>query len=113
MVSLDSQWFILVASLLGGYAFVFGFLRRLNEWYYVSRLGKLQHYPLPPGDMGWPFLGNMPTFLKAFKSDPESFINNLVSRYTSIYFSSKDKFYFLHSMNLNSLQHNICTVQNR
>jgi ent-kaurenoic acid hydroxylase len=80
MVLLDSQWFILVASLLGGYAFVFGFIRRLNEWYYVRRLGKL---PLPPGDMGWPFLGNMPTFLKAFKSDPDSFINNLISRYYS------------------------------
>jgi len=85
MVSLDSQWFILVAALLGGYAFVFGFLRRLNEWYYVGRLGTLQN--LPPGDLGWPFLGNMPTFLKAFKSDPDSFINNLVSRYSSIYFS--------------------------
>ncbi|XP_045807521.1 beta-amyrin 11-oxidase-like [Trifolium pratense] len=80
MVLLDSQWFILVVALLGGYAFVFGFIRRLNEWYYVSRLGKLP-LPLPPGDMGWPFLGNMPTFLKAFKSDPDSFINNLVSRY--------------------------------
>ncbi|KAK2372430.1 ent-kaurenoic acid oxidase [Trifolium repens] len=78
MMLLDSQWFILVAAMLGGYAFVFGFIRRLNEWYYVSRLGKL---PLPPGDMGWPFLGNMPTFLKAFKSDPDSFINNLISRY--------------------------------
>lgn len=81
MVLLDySQWLILVAALLGGYAFVFGFLRRLNEWYYVGRLGKSQN--LPPGDMGWPFLGSMSTFLKAFKSaDPDSFINNLVSRY--------------------------------
>lgn len=80
MVSLDSPlWFILVAALLGGYAFVFGFLRRVNEWYYAGRLGKMQH-PLPPGDMGWPFLGNMLTFLKAFKSDPDSFIHDLVSR---------------------------------
>lgn len=80
VVSLDSLWFILVVALLGGYAFVFGFLRRINEWYYVGRLGKMQ-YPIPPGDMGWPFLGNMPTFLKAFKSaDPDSFIYDLVSR---------------------------------
>ncbi|XP_061345101.1 beta-amyrin 11-oxidase-like [Gastrolobium bilobum] len=80
MVLLDSLWFIVVASLLGGYAFVFGILRRVNEWYYVGRVGKTQ-YPLPPGDLGWPFLGNMHTFLKAFKSDPDSFIYDLVSRY--------------------------------
>ncbi|XP_027362084.1 beta-amyrin 11-oxidase-like [Abrus precatorius] len=80
MVFLDSLWLTLIVALLGGYAFVFGFLRRVNEWYYVSRLRKMQH-SLPPGDMGWPFLGNMPSFLKAFKSDPDSFIYNLVSRY--------------------------------
>jgi len=83
MVLLDSQWFILVAAFLGGYAFVFGFLRRLNEWYYVGRLGKSQN--LPPGDMGWPFFGNMPTFAKYAKSDPDSLIHNLISRYSSIY----------------------------
>ncbi|KAL2348255.1 hypothetical protein Fmac_002255 [Flemingia macrophylla] len=80
MVFLDSSWLILVAALLGGYAFVFGVVRRVNEWYYVSWLRKMTH-PLPPGDMGWPFLGNIPTFLKAFKSDPDSFIYDLVSRY--------------------------------
>ncbi|KAJ1414598.1 Cytochrome P450 [Sesbania bispinosa] len=83
---MDSLWLILVGALLGGYAFVFGFLRRVNEWYYVGFRVQLQgkknnmQYPLPPGDLGWPFLGNMFTFLKAFKSDPDSFINNLVSR---------------------------------
>lgn len=79
MVLLYSVWFILVAAVLGGYAFVFGFLRRVNDWYYVWRVGRTQ-YPLPPGDMGWPFLGNLHTFLKAFKSDPDSFIHDLVSR---------------------------------
>ncbi|GMY29796.1 beta-amyrin 11-oxidase-like [Fagus crenata] len=79
-------WLIL-AVLLGGYVFVFGFLRRFNELYYVRRLGKTK-YPLPPGDMGWPYLGGLPTFLKAFKSeDPDSYIHNLVSKYgrTGIY----------------------------
>ncbi|MED6167707.1 hypothetical protein PIB30_005332 [Stylosanthes scabra] len=72
---------MVVAALLGGYAFVFGFLRRINNWYYAWSVGKTK-YPLPPGDMGWPFLGNMPSFLRAFKSsDPDSFIHNLVSRY--------------------------------
>ncbi|KAH1106536.1 hypothetical protein J1N35_010304 [Gossypium stocksii] len=44
--------------------------------------------PLPPGHMGWPFIGNMWSFFKASNSqDPDSFIDNLVKRYgrTSIY----------------------------
>ncbi|KAI4327253.1 hypothetical protein L6164_019737 [Bauhinia variegata] len=79
---IDSLLLILAAS----YAFVFGFLRRVNEWYYVGRLGNTK-YPLPPGDLGWPLLGNMITFLRAFKSDPDSFIYSLVSRHgrTGIY----------------------------
>ena len=80
MVFVHSLWFILVAALLG-YAFVFGFLWRVNEWYYVSRLGRKIQHTLPPGHLGWPFLGNMLTFFRAFKSDPDSFINDLVSRY--------------------------------
>jgi ent-kaurenoic acid hydroxylase len=78
-MGLEFLWLIL-AVVLGGYVFVLGFLKRFNEWYYVGRLGKTQ-YPLPPGDMGWPYLGCLPTFLKAFKSnDPDSFIYNLVSK---------------------------------
>lgn len=90
-----SLCFILVAALLGGYAFVFEFLRRVNEWYYVGRLGKMQH-PLPPGDLGWPFLGNMLTFLKAFKSDPDSFIYDLFSRFPLCSLSYTHKFTQLH-----------------
>ncbi|RDY08724.1 Beta-amyrin 11-oxidase, partial [Mucuna pruriens] len=80
MMLLDCWWVIVLASLFGGYAFVFWFVRRVNEWYYVWRVGKLQH-PLPPGDLGWPLFGNMPSFLNAFKSDPDSFLHHLVSRY--------------------------------
>ncbi|KAF5445467.1 hypothetical protein F2P56_034514, partial [Juglans regia] len=79
-------WSIL-AVLLGVYVFVFQFLKGFNEWYYVGRLGKTQ-YPLPPGDMGWPFIGSLRAFLKAFRSgDPESFMHNLFSKYekTGIY----------------------------
>ena len=80
---MELLWLIL-SVLLGGYVFVFGFLRRFNEWYYVRRLGKTQ-YPLPPGDMGWPYLGVLPTFLKAFKSDdPDSYIYSLVSKSLSL-----------------------------
>ncbi|KAK8571796.1 hypothetical protein V6N12_027869 [Hibiscus sabdariffa] len=85
-VDLDSVWLIL-AAVVGAYAFLFGFLKKINEWYYVIRLGK-KHTSLPPGDMGWPFVGNMISFLRAFRSkDPDSFINNLVHKYgrTGIY----------------------------
>ena len=82
-MEMELLWLIL-SVLLGGYVFVFGFLRRFNEWYYVRRLGKTQ-YPLPPGDMGWPYLGGLPTFLKAFKSDdPDSYIYSLVSKSLSL-----------------------------
>ncbi|XWS49597.1 hypothetical protein CRYUN_Cryun12cG0016800 [Craigia yunnanensis] len=87
-MALDFQPLILsVVVGLGTYVFLFGFLRKVNEWYYVSRLGEKKH-SLPPGDMGWPILGNMWSFLKAFRSkDPETFINNLVKSYgrTGIY----------------------------
>ncbi|XP_039166843.1 beta-amyrin 11-oxidase [Eucalyptus grandis] len=67
--------------LRGGYAFVFGFLRKINEWLYVRKLGEKQ-YSLPPGDMGWPFLGKMLSFWRAFKfGDPDSFISSFVTRY--------------------------------
>ncbi|XP_022738013.1 beta-amyrin 11-oxidase-like [Durio zibethinus] len=85
-MGLEFLWSI-VAVVAGTYVFLFGFLRKINEWYYVSRLGKKQN-PLPPGDMGWPFIGNMWSFLTAFKSQyPDSFIGNLIKRHgrTSIY----------------------------
>ncbi|KAK8703794.1 hypothetical protein V6N13_047440 [Hibiscus sabdariffa] len=89
-VELDSVWLIL-AAVVGAYVFLFGFLKIINEWYYVIRLGKKKHTSLPPGDMGWPFVGNMISFLRAFRSnDPDSFINNLVHSYgqTGIYKTS-------------------------
>ncbi|XP_065864866.1 ent-kaurenoic acid oxidase 2-like [Euphorbia lathyris] len=57
------------------------FLKSVNGWLYESKLGEIR-YALPPGDLGWPFIGNMWTFLRAFKSsDPDSFIRNVVNRY--------------------------------
>ncbi|CAH9118140.1 unnamed protein product [Cuscuta europaea] len=57
-------------------------LRRVNGWYYERvKLGE-QRCSLPPGDLGWPFIGNMWSFLTAFKSpNPDSFISSFVSRY--------------------------------
>lgn len=68
------------ALVLGGYAFVFRFLRRLNDWYYARRR-RNDAFRLPPGDMGWPFLGAMPSFLSSVRSHPDSFLSRLVSRH--------------------------------
>ncbi|KAL4380837.1 hypothetical protein HN51_004177 [Arachis hypogaea] len=56
-------------------------MKNVNWWLYESKLGEKQ-YSLPPGDMGWPFIGNMWSFLRAFKSsDPDSFLSAFVSRF--------------------------------
>ena len=58
----------------------YGVLKNANEWFYVRRLGKKRQF-LPPGDMGWPFIGTQLSFLKAFKSNyPDSFISNFAAR---------------------------------
>nr|ALR74629.1 gibberellin biosynthesis-related protein KAO1 [Salvia miltiorrhiza] len=55
-------------------------LRRVTGWCYERNLGE-RRYELPPGDLGWPFIGNMWSFLRAFKcSRPESFISSFVDR---------------------------------
>ncbi|GMY35322.1 beta-amyrin 11-oxidase-like [Fagus crenata] len=85
-MNLDFLWGI-VAALLGGYVFVFWFLKRVNEWYYVGTMRKTT-CRLPPGDMGCTFLGNMlPLFKTRQSGDSNSFIHNLVTRYgkTGIY----------------------------
>ncbi|KAL9447423.1 hypothetical protein AB3S75_014985 [Citrus x aurantiifolia] len=85
-MELDLLWLILSIA-AGSYIIVYAFARRVNEWYHVSKLGEKRHF-LPPGDMGWPLLGNMPSFLRAYRSDnPETFIDSIVERYgrTGVY----------------------------
>ncbi|KAF7844912.1 ent-kaurenoic acid oxidase 2 [Senna tora] len=56
-------------------------LKNINWWLYESQFGG-KKYSLPPGDMGWPIVGNMWSFLSAFKfGDPDSFVSSFVSRY--------------------------------
>ncbi|KAK4270541.1 hypothetical protein QN277_023564 [Acacia crassicarpa] len=56
-------------------------LRNVNWWIYERPLGEKQYY-LPLGDLGLPIIGNMWSFLFAFKSGrPESFMNSIVTKY--------------------------------
>ncbi|KAG8473837.1 hypothetical protein CXB51_035861 [Gossypium anomalum] len=85
MDMMGPMWMMIaVLAILGGLKWV---LRRVNWWVYETQLGDKRH-ALPPGDLGWPFIGNMWSFLRAFRSnDPDSFIGSFVSRFghTGIY----------------------------
>ncbi|OWM64315.1 ent-kaurenoic acid oxidase 2 isoform X1 [Punica granatum] len=73
-----------VSGLLGA---LFWGMSRVNCFVYERKLGEKRLW-LPPGDLGWPFIGNMWTFLRAFKSgDPDSFMSTFISRFgqTGIY----------------------------
>lgn len=74
-------WFSLIVL---GWFVLKWVLKRVNVWIYETKLGEKKHY-LPPGDLGWPFIGNMWSFLRAFKtSDPDSFVRSYITRYINI-----------------------------
>ncbi|CAK7356179.1 unnamed protein product [Dovyalis caffra] len=78
-MELEFCWMIFTA-LISVFVATWWLLKRANEWFYVSRLGEKQQ-ALPPGDMGWPLIGNMWSFLIAFKhGNPDSFISSFVTR---------------------------------
>ncbi|KAK1306465.1 Ent-kaurenoic acid oxidase 1 [Acorus calamus] len=84
-MDLGSLTVAIVVGLLGALYWV---LKRVNEWVYESKLGEERRSRLPPGDMGWPLIGNMWSFLRAFKSGrPDSFISSYVKRFnrTGVY----------------------------
>lgn len=61
-------------------------VKNVNWLLYEKKLRMDIRHQLPPGDLGWPFFGNMLSFLRAFKSpNPESFLANFASRYTFHY----------------------------
>ena len=72
---------VIIGSVLGVYFFV----RKLNEVWYLVKLGRRVYKSLPSGDLGWPLIGSSFSFYKAFKAggDPDSFIHHLISRYIS------------------------------
>lgn len=56
-------------------------VRRAHAWWWTAWLGAGRRARLPPGDMGWPLVGGMWAFLRAFKSGkPNSFIDSFVTR---------------------------------
>ncbi|OMO62876.1 ent-kaurenoic acid oxidase 2-like protein [Corchorus capsularis] len=83
-------WMIFLAT-MGGFAALNLVLKRVNWWLYESKLGEKQYY-LPPGDMGWPIIGNMWSFLRAFKSkNPDSFMASIISRLKMVIREEKGK----------------------
>lgn len=76
-------WGFVFTASVGGFGALLLILKKANEWLFVRKLGENKH-TLPPGDLGWPFIGNTLSFIKAIKSDhPESFISNYVKRFVS------------------------------
>ncbi|CAK9321528.1 unnamed protein product [Citrullus colocynthis] len=72
------NWLVLFVA---AFVFIFGVLKRLNDWYYGAKMGKLWA-KLPPGHMGWPLLGSTLSYLKNFSSgQPRNIIHNLSIRY--------------------------------
>ncbi|XP_034933340.1 ent-kaurenoic acid oxidase 1-like isoform X1 [Populus alba] len=75
-----SIWVVL-AVIFGGLGVGKWILKKVNWWLYEAELGEKQ-YSLPPGDLGWPFIGNMWSFHRAFKSsDPDSFMRTFINKY--------------------------------
>nr|AYP67587.1 ent-kaurenoic acid oxidase [Paeonia suffruticosa] len=74
------NWVLCIAVCAGFWA-VKWVLSRANSYFYETQLGD-DRFSLPPGDLGWPFIGNMWSFLRAFKSsNPDSFISTFVYRF--------------------------------
>ncbi|KAK4750950.1 hypothetical protein SAY87_004432 [Trapa incisa] len=72
---------VILSVLCGFIGALFWALHRVNCFLYERKLGEKKLW-LPPGDLGWPFIGNMWAFLRAFKStNPDSFMSSFVSRF--------------------------------
>lgn len=72
-------------------SFIFWFLKwvlkKFNVWLYEYTLPEKVRKRLPPGDLGWPLIGNLWDFLRAFKSAcPDSFTDSYVSRFVLCFF---------------------------
>ena len=71
---------MLAAAIFGGLMVLRWLLKNVNWWIHERPLGDNQH-TLPPGDMGLPIIGNMWSFLLAFKSGrPDSYVESFVKK---------------------------------
>ncbi|XP_055836357.1 ent-kaurenoic acid oxidase 1-like isoform X3 [Solanum dulcamara] len=60
---------------------LYGILKRANGWYYAIKFCS-KKYNIPPGDMGWPFVGNTLFYFKcSMMGDPGSFLSYFVTRF--------------------------------
>ncbi|XP_055836361.1 beta-amyrin 11-oxidase-like [Solanum dulcamara] len=60
---------------------LYGILRRANGWYYSIKFCSMK-YNIPPGDMGWPYVGNTLSYFKSsISGDPNSFLSYFVTRF--------------------------------
>lgn len=106
----SSMWMVLLCS-LGALVALKWLLQNANSWYYETPLGE-KKYSLPPGDLGWPFIGNMWSFLRAFKSsNPEAFLNSMVSRFTSLSLSlSRLQLYVFSLLSLGQMNYLVISI---
>jgi len=85
-----SVWLLYAGGALLALRFI---LKNINWLLYEYKLGGKQYF-LPPGDLGWPIIGNMWSFLSAFKTtNPDTFMDKFYSKYT-IYSSPSFSFTF-------------------
>ncbi|CAK9143386.1 unnamed protein product [Ilex paraguariensis] len=79
-MELGLSWVVFV-GIFGVFVALKWMLCSVNQWFYEIKLGD-KRLSLPPGDLGWPLIGNMWSFLRAFKSsNPDSFISTFVTRF--------------------------------
>ncbi|WMV48976.1 hypothetical protein MTR67_042361 [Solanum verrucosum] len=72
---------LLYTSLAIGILTLISVLKRANGWFFTIKFNS-KKFNLPPGDMGWPLVGNMLFFLQSFKDgNLGSFFSYYVTRF--------------------------------
>jgi len=82
MMKMESDfWWMIFTALISVFVATWWLLKRANQWFSVSSMLTEKQHALPPGDIGWPLIGNTWSFLISFKyGSPDSFISSFVTR---------------------------------